>query len=348
MGEKTVLYFYGNWKTINGYIGEPQRTLQLLIAYLKKKSTTVKTLSSVREFKEAKEVDYKVFLFGDFPTICIRTIFCLIFGISFSNIRFIIFKNKVEFSDIIHFLKNVDSFAKIKYIISTSLVEIFLPKKIYMYFLSMFREKIFAVCFPTNIAKSKIFLSSSLEKNYLQKFKFLSKKEFIKKDVRLIYFGGDSYLRGVDTIENLNRTYKDFNFSCIGIFPFKGYLGKTGPNSLYHIYHNDKNILKKVQAATFSIFPFRTKIAGPDVPAALIESFLIGTPPIISKVLLFDILKKHRYPLVIDRISSDAIKECIETHVKNKKDYINIVNLCHSIRKDIIKRYSYDFLKVYV
>lgn len=349
MKGKTAFYFYGNWKTINGYIGEPQKTLQRLINYLKKRNTSVEMLGSVGEVKKIKNGDYKVLIFGDLPTICIRTLLCLIWGIGFEKIHFILFKGKMAFSDITDYFRNIDSFTRIKYLNNISILEAFLPRRLYVYLARFYKDKIFAAFFPTNIVdKSKIFLCSCLEENYLQNIVFSNNKNFNKKDIRLLYFGRDSYLRGVDVIQELNGIHKGYNFSCTGIFPFKGYLSQAGLNSQYHIYDNDKNILKRVRRATFSIFPFRVKLAGPDVPAALIESILLGVPPIISKILMFDILYMHNYPLVIDRISSDSVKKCIEDNVKSRENYQKIINLCRLISRDIIKKYSYNFSKINV
>ena len=349
MKDKTAFYFYGNWKAINGYLGEPQKTLQLLIGYLKEQSNIVEILGDIGEVQKIKNGNYKVLIFGDLPTISIRTFLCLISGVSFAKIHFILFKEKMTFSDISFFLKNIDSLKRVRYLNNVSLLEIFLPQKLLYYFFSLNRKKIFAAFFPTStVDKSRVFLCSCLEENYLRQFVTLSNRKFDRKKIELLYFGRDSYLRGVDVIKELNEIDKEYTISCTGIFPFKGFLSQEGLQYPYYMYDNNKNILEKVKEATFTLFPFRARFAGPDVPAALVESFLLGVPPIISEVLLFDVLKKHKYPLVIDRISAGSIKKCLQENIKNEKDYEDIVNLCHLISKDIVSKYSYSFEKINV
>ncbi|MBI2028462.1 MAG: hypothetical protein HYT07_02520 [Candidatus Levybacteria bacterium] len=348
MIDKKTIYFYGNWKTQSGYIGEPQRTLQALIDNYKKKGIAAEVLDRIDKIEKTEKHSIKILIFGDFTTILIRAILCFLSGIIFSNIRIIVFKNKATFRDIFFFLKNINSFNKIKYIIGFSLIEIFLPQNLYNYLLKIFKKKIFIVFFPTHIVeRSKIFLCRCLEKKYAQNILFQKDKKFYKNKITLVYFGQDSYLRGVDTINELNGHYKGYNIFSTGFFPFKGYLGKKGFGLQNLMFYNDKNVLEKVKKATFSIFPFRTKHGGPDVPAALIESFFLGVPPIISKVLLFDVLRNHNYPLVIDTISSESIKKCIEENIRNGKDYEKIMSICFSIRQEIIDKYSYNFPKSY-
>lgn len=343
MKNKLIFYFYGNWKHINGYIGEPQKTVKIFISNIKKKGIDVKMVSGVGEM-ETRSRDYKVLIFGKLPVVLLRTFVCILSGISFSRIHYIISKKKVTVSDIIFFLKNVDFFTKVRYIPLVALVDLFLPQQLYQFLIKAYERKIYRICFPTQfVDQSKISLCWRLEKSYLKQVVFLAKRNFSKKKVKLIYFGRDSYLRGVDLIEQLNGVHKDYNFYCTGFFPFKGDQRKSEFNSPYHIFLNDKSILKKVNKATISIFPFRTKIGGPDVPAALIESFLLGVPPIISKVLLFDVLEQHNYPLVIDSISAESVKKCIEENIKNRDDYKKIINICYLISRDIIRKYGYDF-----
>lgn len=348
MKDKAVFYFFGNWKYIGGYIGEPQRTLNLLIEHLNRGNNKAEISSNLDKIKKTKN-NYKVFVFGEFFPVCIRTLFCFISGISFANMRFILFKDKATFSDITFFLKNIGSFKRVRYLMNTSFLEAFFPRKLYASLVSAYTKKIFAVFFPTDIVnKSRIFLCSCLEETRLRQFAFVHNKNFNKREVRLLYFGRDSYLRGVDIIKELNGMHKGYNYLCIGIFPFKGFLSQAGLDSKYHIYDNSKNILERVKEATFTFFPFRAKFAGPDVPAALIESLLLGVPPVISKVLLFDILKRYNYPLVIDHVCADSIIKCIENNVRNNEDYGRIVNLCRLIGKEIVNKYSYNFSKLNV
>ena len=340
-----IYYFYGNWDHINGYIGEPQKTILLLIGYLRKEKCNA---DIVRDLQKVKKVpDYRIIIFGRFLNICIRTLFCLIHGIHFNKIHFIIFKDKAAFSDIVFFLRNIDSIVKLQYILDICLLEIGIPKKLYRYLLKKQRRKILFASFPTDLVRhSRIFLSSSLEKNRLEKIVSSKHTNFNTKNVKVLYFGKDSYLCGVDVIHKLNGRFKHYNLSAVGIFPFKGYLAREGINSEYHIYANDTRILEKVKIATFTLFPYRSKFGGPDIPATLIESFLLGTPPIISKVLLFDILEKHDYPLVIDSISAASIKKSIERHIKNNQDYTKLLRTCLIIRQEIIEKYGYTFFHI--
>ena len=65
-------------------------------------------------------------------------------------------------------------------------------------------QKIFAAFFPTStVDKSRVFLCSCLEENYLRQFVTLRNRKFDRKKIKLLYFGRDSYLRGVDVIKEL-------------------------------------------------------------------------------------------------------------------------------------------------
>lgn len=345
MKAQTAYYLYGNWNAINGYLGEPQKTLMLLLQYLRKGNSA----ESVRSIHDIPQTNgpYVVLIFGDFFMVVLRTLVCMLHGIPFSHISYIPFKEKTSMSDVGYFLKNIDSFWKAWYLFSIPLAEIFLPQKFYDSMLQYYSKKMFCVCYPArNFDKQKILLCSVLEKNKVKKIVVAKNKRFTKETISLLYFGRDSYLRGVDALIGLEGTRHGYGYRSTGIFPFKGYLSQSGLNSNQFIYSNTNKILGHVKHATFTLFLFRTKLGGPDIPAALIESFLLGVPPIISRPLVFDILARYKYPLVLDHISPTGVMDIVEKTVKNNTDYQRLIRLCFWIRKDLVNNYSYDFSRI--
>ena len=63
MDDKAIFYFYGNWRYTGGYIGEPQRTLQLLMEYFNKRNNKSEILSNLTKVGKAKG-KYKIFKIG--------------------------------------------------------------------------------------------------------------------------------------------------------------------------------------------------------------------------------------------------------------------------------------------
>jgi hypothetical protein len=86
---------------------------------------------------------------------------------------------------------------------------------------------------------------------------------------------------------------------------------------------------------------FRDRGASPDLPATLVESILLGTPPIVSNVLYSKIFSKYNYPLVVKDVTQEAVSELIDEYASKEK-YMLLMNTLRKISKELKEKYSYD------
>lgn len=355
------IFLAGNWRHRNGYIGEPQRTLQQIIAVVNSQSGRVKVLKKdglQKEEKTSVETLDKYLVFGNFTPVMVRFLSFLLQGAKDKDIFFYFYKNKYSFKDILYFFKIVPV-GKAKFLIRPSIFEVFLPDFLYKGILKLFSKKIiFTSALDVFIGKERgegrFLLCSNMEERRLARIKRMAsfEKRVGKREAKIVYFGGDAYLRGVDVLADMKPRVNGMTVQKFLYLPYKDYLWERRRDLFQRkspylkiIYKADDRVLEKIKDAAFSVFAFRTR-AGPDIPAALVEAFILGVPPVISEILYFGPLKRFDYPLVLAAVNPQELEKVIACSIRDKASYDLVLRKCQEIAEFFVVNHGFKIESV--
>lgn len=340
--KKRRLFFTGNWQKRHSYLGEPQNILQELAEFINRQNKGVRILLK-SSLKKEKKADDLYLVFGGFTPLMIRYLALLSQGVKNRKIFFYFLEDKRNYTDLVGSLHSQSY-------LNPSLIEIFLPLPLYQLILKAISGKIIFTSNSTSLNQLKkpkdgFLMSSSLEKKCWSKIKEMASfdKKLNQEKLTLVYFGRDDYSRGVDILADLPGEAQKIFY-----LPFKNYLWKKRQDffscpqkDLKIIYGFDQKVLAKVSRADFSVFAFRCRAGGPDIPAALIEAFILGVPPIISQFLYFPILRSFNYPLVLKEISPKGLAKTINQVKSGEIKYSLVMKKCKEISDFFSQDYGY-------